>query len=333
MLFLDRYMKVNFRHFDDKGENISEVECLDINYADLLRACITVGEPSREYAMNKLLEMPEFAFHKIFAIFTSLDFQNDEIILNPSCDNLEHSEKVVLSFWTGMIFAKIVAERILGVCWPTHVRLMQKECPEDLVLEPPDSKSLPDFIGTKNNEEWHILEAKGLRSNPSKGKRNDYKKQTKCLATIRGKEPSTRNYCITHLQSPIEIELVDPKKDPEVKLKLDFGLKNFQNYYYKNIIEFFSGLDINNKSDQESQFLIKKIPCLCFIKRECYIGIVRETYKQIISEENVEILKEENILTLKNELFNQFQTQSEFLDNNDKLELSIGSDGIFVVIK
>ncbi|WP_048150532.1 hypothetical protein [Methanolacinia paynteri] len=327
-------MKVNYRRFDDKGQDISEVDHLDIKYSDLIHACITIGEPSYEAARNKFLEIPEFGYHKIFAILTSLDCQNDEIIQNPACNNLEQSEKVVLSFWTGMIFAKIVAERILDVSWPTHVRMMQKECPEDIVFNSSDSNLLPDFIGKDNNtDNWHIIEAKGLRNNPLKEKRKKYKEQTESIATIKGKKPKTRNYCITHLQSAIEIELVDPKKDPEVILKLDFELKNLQNYYYKNIITFLKKNEKNNSSDQKYPFIYKKIPCLCYIKKECFIGIVKGIYEQVLSEKVVKNLQIEDIQILKNELADHFQLNSKEQEKDYEPDISLGSDGIFVVIK
>ena len=138
-------MQITFTWFDESGNKIEYDNPFVFSEAELLWAALTVGAPSYAIAIQNILDAPAFALHKWCAIRSVAEIKGQEIHLSMSYLNLDQSEKVVLSYWAGMIFAKLVAEKILHVPWMAHAKLLQKKVP--MRVHPPDSKSLPDLVG------------------------------------------------------------------------------------------------------------------------------------------------------------------------------------------
>ena len=119
-------MQIDFCWLDENDERIGTADNLDFSESELLWAALTVGAPSYAIAIRNILDAPAFALHKWCAIRSVADINGQEIHLSPNYFNLDQSEKVVLSYWVGMIFAKLVAKKILNVPWMAHARILQK---------------------------------------------------------------------------------------------------------------------------------------------------------------------------------------------------------------
>ena len=100
-------MNIPFNWLDEEGQRIDTVDHLEITQASLLWASLTVGAPSIKAAIDYFIDLPAFAFHKWNAIQSVIHERGNYAHLRSGFHNLDSSEKGVLSFWTGMIFAKL----------------------------------------------------------------------------------------------------------------------------------------------------------------------------------------------------------------------------------
>ena len=310
-------MRLPFHQYDKSDNEITGDKPFEFSEQELLWASLTVGAPSLSVALKNIRDSPAFAIHKWFAIRSVVEIKDQELRLVPSYKNLDQSEKVVLSYWTGMIFAKLVAEKVLDVPWMAHARLLQKQ--KRLTVVPRTTKSLPDLVGLDRSKNWHVLEAKGLQRKPTSDQKIHFKQQAERVGTIYGKKPATRNYCITRIRKRLCIELHDP--DKVVKDSVAFSIKphDIQRYYYEPFVAFFGEND-ENVDERDDDIIYRKVVCDTIDKRKCSIGIVRETLEQAQMQ-----VKSENLVNgIDREELNRLNNERKRPDT------FIGSDGIAV---
>jgi len=315
-------MRILFGWYDENGEEIEYDNPFEFSEAELFWASLTVGAPSLTDAIQNILDSPAFALHKWYAVRSVVKIHGGESTLVPGYKNLDQSEKVVLSYWAGMIFAKLVGEKVLHVPWMAHARLLKKQ--KRLTVIPPTTKSLPDLVGLDRSEKWHILEAKGLQKRPSANQRINYKAQALRIGKVDGEKPASRNYCITNIRSPLSIELHDPDKIVKDSVEFNIDPIDFQQYYYKPFVEFFSKPD--NTEDNDDYIIYKKVVCDTIDKRKCQIGIVRDILEQakMQSEKKKADSKDLVIRSIEPKFLKSQGHES------DEPDTYIGSDGIAV---
>jgi len=306
-----------FHQYDKSDNEIIGDKSFEFSEQELLWASLTVGAPSLAVAIQNIRDSPAFALHKWFAIRSVVKIKDQELRLVPSYKNLDQSEKVVLSYWAGMIFAKLVAEKILDVPWVAHARLLKKQ--KRLGVIPSTTKSLPDLIGLDPSKEWHVLEAKGLQRKPTPDQKILYKQQAERIGTVDGKKPKTRNYCITRIKSKLSVELHDP--DKVAKDSIAFAIKplDIQRYYYEPFVAFFGEKD-ETLDERDDYIIYKKVVCDTIDKRKCYVGIVRETLVQA----QMQVKSESLVKGIDRKEMSNLST------DRDHTETYIGSDGIAV---
>ncbi|MCB1086273.1 MAG: hypothetical protein KDM63_04455 [Verrucomicrobiae bacterium] len=173
--------------------------------------------------------------------------ENGSLRLDGSHAALDGSEKGAVSYWQGMVLAKIVAAEILGVRWLQHADAMERR--GDLIRRParqPRRRAhkakgkkrgkRADMVGKDDQDGWHVFEAKGFSSHPGKKAFRDAKEQAGMVETIENDKPMTTSACISCLwKSPIEV-IVD---DPPASGFEDWTMPNegFWNSYYGPIAE------------------------------------------------------------------------------------------------
>lgn len=280
-------MQITFHWFDEDGQEIVYDNPFEFTESELLWAALTVGAPSYATAIQNILEAPAFALHKWYAIRSVAEINGNNIYLSPNHHNLDQSEKVVLSYWSGMIFAKLVAEKILHVPWMAHARILKKQ--GRLQVSPPGTKSLPDLIGVDDSENWHVIEAKGLQKRPSNENERHYREQAKRIVSVDGKPPASKNYCITYIRRFFSIDLHDPETKPEHPIKCEIKPTDLQQYYYKPFIAFFNDEKIPVDSSSDGLIVYKRAMCGTIDKKRVLIGIVREVLDKLNNDEFLSI--------------------------------------------
>ncbi len=149
-------------------------------------------------------------------------------------DSLDGSEKSQLSYWQGMIFAKLVAANVLSVPWLANVDDLVSS---GTVVTDDETEERGDLVGRCHQNRWHVVEAKG-RSNPySADLIEKAKQQARRIATVSGEAPVTHSACVASLwKDPIEVILADPPPDGDESL--DFQDGQFWKNYYAGITSY-----------------------------------------------------------------------------------------------
>ena len=270
--------KDDYAHLNIKQHNIQ------FNWPQLRHAVVTMGFPSLRAALPSTQHALAFALHKIFALECIIKIDDRGTLkLHDKYENLDQSEKGVLSYWLGMCIAKIVAYEILDVSWPVHFRHFMKENPIEMNI-----KKSPDYVGSDSKGNWHVIEAKGFHPEPGLINRGRWKEQVGSIDSILGKPPETRSYCLTRVKKKITIELVDPPGNKgKTKFDLSITPEQTQKFYYQPYLDLFSA-ELNQPDNiDNNRMLYKSIGFDSLNKTKYSIAIERSILESILRNELV----------------------------------------------
>lgn len=227
--------------------NLNGAYFVDVPYWKFLAASLTVGLQRFGDLVSGGRCLLQHRLGLGLAGIAYLANESGTLRLDESHAALDGSEKGAVSYWQGMVLAKIVAGEILGVRWLQHADAMERR--GDLirrsVRQPRKSDRKPkrkkrgkraDMVGKDDQNGWHVFEAKGFSNHPGNKAFQDAKNQAGMVKTIENDTPKTTSACISCLwKTPIEIILDDPiVSGPE-----DWTIPNegFWNSYYGPIAE------------------------------------------------------------------------------------------------
>ncbi|WP_156482837.1 hypothetical protein [Acetobacter cerevisiae] len=197
---VDKYT-VPFNNLNQINEH--QVNC---KKADLYRCAVTVGNPS----FISLRAIKKYGFWCI--LFTSV-IDKCSLVASNLIDVGGHlrrssiyntyvtDKKREVSYNLGMVFAKLHAEKLLGIRNLVHLEFLKQQgaltfVPQTTTKRPKE----PDLVGQDGNGTWHIFEAKGTTyENMISRKVLEAKEQAKQIASIQGQLPGTRSVAATYI--------------------------------------------------------------------------------------------------------------------------------------
>ncbi|MFA5267557.1 MAG: hypothetical protein WC379_06260 [Methanoregula sp.] len=325
-------MKVVCKNFPDDYPLLKRDRELNVSLPALVWAAVTVGAPSLSDVNLSSWPAIAFAFHKAFAIESIMNIDNNEISLQPNYENLDQSEKVVLSYWTGMMLTKLVSDQFLGVPYPAHVRAMQKKL--QLTTNPETSLSLPDLIGQDPSKKWHVLEAKCYKKDPGPKEKESWTLQAQRVIEIDGIPPSTTSYCFTTLQpskygSNFKMEWVDPeiKKDSD-SFSIDVYPIQLLQFYYRPFFEIFKNVERKDLRDDDGIIFLPKRICDNH-ENKWSIGILEDILDQLRELMDQDFLKNKRTEIEISNIVEKYKKKTKY-DSSINTHEYLGSDGIAV---
>ena len=141
---------------------------------------------------------------------------------------LDPTEKSGVSYFIGMMAARILAYRLLDVPFLFHVSMIH-------VLGGTVSlkgKSQPDLVGLRSDGNWVVVEAKGRTAGYSSSAMKLAKTQTRQLRQINGNYPSLRVAVQAYFGPRLRWALEDPEEFDDNAPDLLFDeVQAFQRYY------------------------------------------------------------------------------------------------------
>lgn len=149
---------------------------------------------------------------------------------------LDGSEKTGMSYWQGMVFAKLAVAEVLRIRWLQHADAMESLGRLDRNTGQ-GKNSRADMVGQDDNKRWHVVEAKGFSRTLPPGAIQNAKDQAGIVGTIDNEPPTTTSASIACLwKSPIEIVLDDP---PPIKNeKWHLNRDDYWSSYYGGIANY-----------------------------------------------------------------------------------------------
>ncbi len=226
----------------DPSTGLNGSDIVAFKWNELLSAAITVGRwrsdifPTTQFAVAD-------AVHRVSCFYAYCTLRNSRLVMSPLFYDLDATEKGIVSYYLGMSFAKLYAEKYLGVPWLMHIsRYGGRNAIKYL------GKGRPDLFGPDKEGNWVVLEAKG-RQRVTSGLLDKIKLQTSMVDTINGVEPRFR-VGVTARQSKTALDMVviDPEKDADAE-RLDIDPAEWIAEFYGPITGLRPGGNAVNVDD------------------------------------------------------------------------------------
>ena len=215
----------------DLGECLNGSHSIDVTWAELIWAGITVGRKSWE-------DVIQHGYHSFLEIIYRTAILKANLRLSPQGEfiktdaykSLDPSEKSAISYFLGLSFAKLVAHRLLSVPWLVHL-----DCFSDHMK----GNNRPDLIGTNLSGEWCVFEAKGRSHNIDEKLIQKATNQAQMIKRINGMDPSIRGISLSHFGSDklrLYLEGSDEINASAVDLEIPGGEDQFLASYYQPFV-------------------------------------------------------------------------------------------------
>lgn len=219
------------------------VQTMDVSVGRFLAASITLGFQR----FRDLIDAgPRLWMHRLGQGLSGVSYLTEEhrrLFVTADHVALDGSEKGAMSYWQGMVFAKLAAAHVLGVRWLAHADAMERA---GTLRRRGDAKGRADMAGRDDAGNWHVIEAKGYSSHPGLAALQAAKDQASVVEAINQQPPETTCACITRLwQSPINILLDDPA--PSQGEKWAIPDDEFWEHYYGGLRDYIKA---NGKKQQ-----------------------------------------------------------------------------------
>ena len=232
-----------------------------MTWDDILWAAVTVGRPDRYHVFQHGDVSGYEALFRWSLIRMALEQRGPStcrLTRTDAANTLDPTEKGMVSYFLGMTFCKLFADKLLHTPWVFHLDLLRSE------LKPLLSGwSRPDLIGLKaGSNRWHGFECKGRSSPPSADEKNRAKTQVERLGTVdfRGFSRSLLVAAITYFQNDVlQFYWCDapPQDSDEIVLNLP---DDAWRHYYSPVVEVITASDSGTLGDLMSERVEARIP-------------------------------------------------------------------------
>jgi hypothetical protein len=148
---------------------------------------------------------------------------------------LDPTEKGFVSYFLGMMAAKIVAADVLDVPWLFHLSMLQSLGGRAALI----GRSAPDLIGLNRRMQWAVVEAKGRTNRHNQDAATSAKLQTRQLRKINGDFPFVRVAVQAFFSPELEFSVDDPDDydddAPDFNGDTDLALERYYAYTVRAI--------------------------------------------------------------------------------------------------
>jgi hypothetical protein len=222
------------KHFGTDFDGISVLEC---SWAEIVHSAITVGRKNRldvlRFGQYSLLEV----VYRAAMVYANLQQAGDAIVKSPAYDSLDSSEKGAVSYYLGLVIAKLFAMKLLDTPWLMHLDVYQ----DALLPVFAPGKSRPDLVGVRNLRQWVVIESKGRTGGGNDKVLKNAKNQTRRLRRIGGQLVDIRVAMVTcFLRRHLSAAWSDPDDYDDDGFDLNVSIDDFVARYYDPIRQLIS---------------------------------------------------------------------------------------------
>lgn len=217
------------------GPNLQGSHSLNVSWFDIVWAAITVGKlgyqdifAHGQFSVNELL----FRTHLLYA---NLVVDRREIHRSSLYDSLDSTEKSAISYFLGMMTAKLMGLFLLNTPWLVHLEKLNRVYALGLV-----GRSRPDLIGKDHGGNWVVIEAKGRTNGFSQQTLDNAKSQTRKLHHISGVLPYLRVATETCFDKGLQVHMSDPESYDEDAIDVEIEEDKFLFAYYESFRKLYA---------------------------------------------------------------------------------------------
>lgn len=167
---------------------------------------------------------------------------------------LDPTEKSGVSYFMGMVAARVLAARLLDTPWLFHLSMI-KTLGGSASLK---GNSQPDLIGLRRNRDWVVAEAKGRTWGFSASAMAAAKLQTRQLRSINGQFPALRVAVQASFNPNLEWDIEDPEEFDEDAPDVQFNVEGALEMYYSATTAAVAGGQ--GRRIRQREFLVRELP-------------------------------------------------------------------------
>lgn len=239
------YRAQNFpRHF---GPLFIGKHSLQVRWEEMVWAAITMGKPGVAFLLAHGWHSVADMVVRSHTVYANLRHSSGFMEKSSLYDALDPTEKGATSYFMGMLAAKILGARLLGVPWLFHLSMLNSLSGYATL----SSNSEPDLVGLTRNRDWVVAEAKGRTGGYSQSAMTKAKLQTRQLRRINGQFPSLRVAVQAFFNSKLEWAMEDPEEYDESARDLDVDIDTVFEHYYSAAIGATEQADAISLSDRK----------------------------------------------------------------------------------
>ncbi len=208
---------------------------INFTWAEVVWAAMTVGRRQRADVQQHGVYSFWECFYRAFIVFANLkeDAATGRFAKTDAFSALDPSEKGAISYYLGLLAAKLLGDVCINVAWLMHLKVY-----EDL-LHPLHFQyaSRPDLVGRNHAGEWNVVEAKGSSNRIRQGVVDRAKNQAGALDLIQDEQPVLNvGSAAGFVTDQLYVRFEDPKKPPgRRKVVLNVSDDDFINEYYAHL--------------------------------------------------------------------------------------------------
>ena len=213
------------------GTLTASAPLLDASWPEIVHAAITVGRSGWrdvfQHGEHSVFEM----VYRAFIVYANLAGGVSSGLYKTAANTgLDASEKSAISYFLGLAFTKLMAERLLDVHWVMHLDVYAERL--GVILAREHGLRRPDLLGRDGTGRWYVFEAKGRTNSITSRDLANAKDQADVSMTIGGAVPHLCVASITHFRRRgLEVYWADPeagRKSFDINVsEIDF----FKDYY------------------------------------------------------------------------------------------------------
>lgn len=258
---------------------------LEFTNRELIHAVVTCAMPIQRltpaYPKKREIEfMSRFAM-----VETALESQGDRLKKSHDLDFLDSGEKSMISYQIGMIFTKLISQKMFQQDYLTHINLIPD--PEKGGYLDMCGMRRSDLIGfQRKNNAYSVFGAKGRSENSPRALENGCA-LAQSVKSVCGQLPKNVAVCMTYYESGYLTAYVKmPRSRGESEL--NFEQEEYFRAYYRPILEFFKEMPAhttladgrNREVTMYLPYFTKGMPeDLC---RAVVIGISGDVYEKLL---------------------------------------------------
>jgi hypothetical protein len=237
------------------GHLLSGSHSLSISWNELVWAAITMGKPGVAFLLTHGWHSISDWIVRSHTVYAHLQDVHGDVHKSSLYKELDPTEKCGVSYFIGMLAAKVLSARLLDVPWLFHVSMIGA-IGGSVTLK---SKSQPDLIGLRRNRDWVVAEAKGRTLGFSPKAMTGAKLQTRQLRQINGSLPALRVAVQAFFAPNLQWTIEDPDEFDSEATDMSFDAETALEGYYSAAVDATSQGAFTREIAGRS-FLARKIP-------------------------------------------------------------------------
>lgn len=246
------YTASNFpRHW---GPALAGQHNLRLSWHEIVWAAMTMGKPGVAFLLAHGWHSVSDLVVRSHTIYANLRESSSYLERSSLYTGLDPTEKSGVSYFMGMVAAKVLGARLLDTPWLFHVSMI-RALGSAVTLK---GNSQPDLIGLRRNREWVVAEAKGRTWGYSASAIAAAKLQTRQLRNINGQFPTLRVAVQAFFSRKLEWAIEDPEEFEEDAPDLQFNLEGALEMYYSAPAAAAAGGQ--SRRLRQRDFLVRELP-------------------------------------------------------------------------